>query len=151
NDGVVNHELGHAVFHIIIDGAHQPPPDLSTWSSPAATSYGGLNEGLADTFAALRLGLPGFLDMYGFDRDLAKDRVLDADQAGDITQFEIHDLGAFVAAAMWSLSQQLGARRTAELVLASEHALHADPETFNLAVWLALVVAAAATPAEHDA
>ncbi len=75
NPGVIRHELGHAVFQVIVSGG---PREIPPFDDPAVS---GLNEGFADMVAGFTLDDPRFLHAsidVGNSRDLAGEHDFDA-------------------------------------------------------------------------
>lgn len=137
NDGVVTHEFAHALFHRVMNGDERLPIEYrDEWANVAMNHLGGLHEGQADIFAAMQFDEPDFFrfSFPGYDaRDMSVDRVLTNEEFAALQDpapeidLEVHDLGAFIAAAVWEISERLGSRtRTAELTLAAEIALAPD-------------------------
>ena len=158
NDGVVTHELGHAVFHRIMNGDERLPVEYREgWSPSAVAHMGAVHEGQSDVFAAMMLDEPDFLAFSlpadVADRDLSVERRLTEAQLHNLNigTAEPHEVGAVIASAIWAFSETSGRQRAAELTLAAETALAPDLNgAFHLGDFLGRF-ADAGTPAEHDA
>lgn len=155
NDGVVAHELSHAVFHRVMNGDERIPQEYREgWEPGPIANLGALHEGQADVFAAMMLDEPDFftasLPADLVDRDLSKDRTLTEAQQHNLTigSASVHEIGAVIASALWDFSETEGRLRTAELLLESEQALGPVLDgSFEIADFLG-VFADTATPAE---
>lgn len=62
NEGVIFHEFGHAVFHLLTTGAPQNPPLAGDSTTESYYWQASLHEGFADTLATLLLDDPAFID-----------------------------------------------------------------------------------------
>ncbi len=131
NLGVMAHEYSHKVFNRIIErGANMPAWQIHEWQMPAVNQFRGLDEGIADVFGYLATRDPNFIrpsmgdqaDL--FDRDLAKARVMTAQDVDDLltnASYDTHLFGAFFAAAMWRFGEDLkDHRRVATSILEVE-------------------------------
>jgi len=121
NAGVIRHELGHAVFHVLTTGAvNRTPPFSVADTSVDSLYYSCLHEGFADIFASLSLDDPDWfedsLPMTG--RDLTGDwTVEDAEMpehfhrtSGDdpLAIYDPYPLGTVFASTAWDLGEALG-------------------------------------------
>lgn len=133
NDGVVVHELAHAVFHRVMNGDQRLPIEYREgWGDAPIAHLGAVHEAQADIFAGMMLDEPDFfrfsLPSELADRDMSKERILTDAQAFNlgIGEARVHEIGAVIAAAVWAFSETHGRERTAELTLAAEQALLPD-------------------------
>lgn len=62
NEGVIFHEFGHAVFHLLTTGDPASPPLAVDTAKESYYWQASLHEGFADTQATLLLDDPGFID-----------------------------------------------------------------------------------------
>lgn len=62
NKGVIFHEFGHAVFHLLMTGDPSAPPLATDPANEAYYWQSSLHEGFADTQATLLLDDPAFID-----------------------------------------------------------------------------------------
>ena len=155
NDGVVTHELGHAVFHRIMNGDERLPIEYRQgWSDSAIAHLAAVHEGQSDIWAGMQLDDPDFfrfsLPSDLVDRDMSKERILTVDQRYELSRgiSEPHEIGAIIASAAWEFSETHGRLRTAELTFAAEEALTPELDTdFRISDFLEKF-ADACTPAE---
>ncbi len=130
NDGVVTHELGHAVFHRILNGDERESVEYrENWPPEAVAHLGGLHEGQSDVFAAMQFDEPDFfrfsVPQRFNDRDMEEVRTLTpalVSALGDGSA-EPHQVGAVIASAIWRVSETVGRDRAAEMTLAAEEAI----------------------------
>lgn len=150
NQGVLTHEYGHRVFALLAEnGARAEVP--SSWSETSKLQYASLNEGLSDFFAGMMTGNPDFLSdsIPMEERDMSVVRVMEESDVRELfaadEEVDSHAMGAFVAAALWQLGENVGAReRVARAVLATERSMGArrtaEPnQPFHLVEWFNLV------------
>jgi hypothetical protein len=113
---VIVHEYSHAVFNRLLHQDRRVPGYLlEDWADTAVNELRSLDEGVADTFAALAVGDPNFLaasipdaEQYDIDRDLSVERFYDdalrSEVTGsDLTSYDPYRLGSVVASAVWAL------------------------------------------------
>lgn len=103
DQGVVTHELGHAVFAFL-------RPDLT---GAKTFELAAVNEGVADVHAAALLDRPDFFDEvfpegFGEARRLDRFRVLDDGTVTKLTS--IYSLGSILAGTFWAFRTRLSAR-----------------------------------------
>ena len=130
NLGVMAHEYAHKVFNRIVErGANIPAWQEHDWDPPAANQFRGLDEGLADVFGYLATLDPDFIgpslgeQAHLVDRDMTRVRIMEEEdvvkvltgvapgEEDPIASYDPHELGAFVAAAMWSFGEAIGDHR----------------------------------------
>lgn len=155
NDGVVTHELAHAVFHRVMNGDERVPVEYREgWGPGPKAALSSVHEGQADVFAAMMFDEPNFfrfsLPSDLVDRDMSVLRTLTEAQQHNLTigSVEPHEIGAVIAAAFWAFSEDAGRQRTAELTL--QAAQNLGPElngSFEIGDFLG-TFADACTPAE---
>lgn len=165
NDGVVTHEAGHALFHLVLNGTNRLPQEYADeWSEVTLRYMSSMNEGLADVFAVMRIQDPNFIEpsIPGIEeeRDASMHRVYTAEIRDNITQqlegFSPYDLGAVLASAMWRIADDpvngVGPDRAAQIAVNALEAMKVDATyqagNVTIATYLNLVVAAA-TPGEE--
>lgn len=158
NDGVVTHELSHAIFHRVMNGDERIPIEYrEEWGPGPVSHLAGLHEGQADVFAGMMLDDSNFfrfsLPADLVDRDMAVERTLTEGQLFNlgIGEAEPHEIGAVIASAIWSFSETAGRQRAAELTLQAE--LDLLPElngAFDIGDFLG-AFADAGTPSEKTA
>ncbi|MBJ80141.1 MAG: hypothetical protein CMH60_02370 [Myxococcales bacterium] len=74
NEGVVVHELSHAIKHRIIHGENRLPiPLRDQWENPALNAYNSDDEGIADFFSSLYTNDPDFIRLSIKDKSLDRD------------------------------------------------------------------------------
>jgi hypothetical protein len=155
NDGVITHEMGHAVFHHVMNGSDRTPiEERDDWPDDARANLAGLHEGQSDLYAACELDEPDFIAFSipsATDRDMRVHRVLTPEllaQLDDGTA-EPHEVGAVIAAAGWAIAESIGTARTAVVLYSAENALLPDlTPSFRISDFLNRF-AAAGTPAEN--
>jgi len=127
NAGVVTHELGHGVFHLLTSGDTYAPKPFDVLG-PAANGVSSLDEGFADMLAALVTNDPDFIsaswDMP--ERDVSGEQTSAAvpeefgvplpENAQDVTFYDPYPLGSVFAAVAWDVYESTG-DRDATLVL----------------------------------
>lgn len=164
NAGVVTHELGHGVFHLLT-GANDPyAPKAFDVLGEAANGVSSLDEGFADMLASLITGDPDFisasLDMP--ERDVSGDQTSAGvpvdfnvplpENAADATFYDPYPLGSVFAAVVWDIYEATG-DRDATLVLItdavrewaarevpSQSALTPDEQRLTVYRWLSVLV-----------
>jgi hypothetical protein len=120
NAGVVRHELGHALFHLLTTGSvFRNPPFGGKDTSVRALTYASLHEGFADSFASLSLDDPRFLEA---SRALSGRRVDGSAVVSDVTLpeeflagsshgalsiYDPYPLGTVYASVVWDLREAL--------------------------------------------
>ncbi len=120
NRGVIVHEYSHAVFNRLVHHDRRAPRYLlDSWPELGINEMRSLDEGIADTFAALALGDPDFIspsipaDVLGASRDVSMERFYDdtllANAEGDTASYDPYPLGSVVASAIWALVPSVGA------------------------------------------
>lgn len=154
NQGVIFHEFGHAVFHLLTAGDPYGPPVVEELGSTAANWQASLHEFFADASATLLLDDARFLDVSlemperHVDADASYSADLDpAAFAGDDSDllgfYDPYPLGTVYASVAWDLRLALGdpARVYSLLVRATESwapsASFAGPEFWAHALSLA--------------
>jgi hypothetical protein len=119
NQGVIFHEFGHAVFHLLTTGDPSGPPAIDELDSAAANWQASLHEFFADASASLLLDDPRFLDASvsmprrHVDADAAYTDDLDpadyAASADDLLAFyDPYPLGTVYASVSWDLRKAVG-------------------------------------------
>jgi hypothetical protein len=115
NAGVVAHEFGHAVFHLLQVGDPHVQPIVSDTTSEAGLWQSSLHEGFADSLAVLVLDDPHFLsvsiDMPARDVDgsaVLTDALLPANAVNDIASsvlpiYDPYPLGTVFASTFWDI------------------------------------------------
>ncbi len=110
NQGVVAHELSHAVKHHILHAGDRLPRYIrEDWPAAAISSYRSDDEGLADFFAAVFTGDSNFIVPSipddDLDRDVADDRELTQAQYEALStsalSYNPYSLGSSFAAWLW--------------------------------------------------
>lgn len=158
NDGVVTHELAHALFHRVMNGDERFPIEYrELWGPGPVAHLGSLHEGQADVFAGMMLDDPNFfrfsLPTDLVDRDMSVERTLSEGQLFNLDQggAEVHEIGAVIASAIWAFSETAGRQRTAELTLQAEQDMVSELNgSFQIGDFLD-AFATAGTPAETTA
>ena len=118
NEGVVTHELAHAVFNLLTSrsrGQTVPARYADNWPARPMNLVASLNEGLSDVHGAAMTGDPDFIapsaTALHLDRDLSKHRTYtaDMDQAldGDATGYDPYVLGSVFASTFWAFRGRL--------------------------------------------
>lgn len=154
NQGVLTHEYGHRVFGILAENGSRDVLH-GDWSKSSRLQQDSLNEGLSDFFAGVMTGEPDSLaDSLPLEgRDMSAVRVMEDSDVGMLLtaktpegeeDVDPHAMGAFVAAALWQLGEDVGDReRVARAVLDTERAMGAasavaPTSEFNLVEWFDL-------------
>ncbi|MCY1083323.1 hypothetical protein [Archangium lansingense] len=154
NQGVLAHEYGHRVFALLAENGSRKAVDTE-WSEPSQLQYDALNEALSDVFAGTMTGNADFIaDSVALEgRDMSVVRVMgDADVRKLITattpegeaDLGPHGMGAFIAAALWQLGENVGDHeRVARAVIETERTMGAQlaaapTSQFNLVEWFNL-------------
>jgi hypothetical protein len=140
NRGVVAHELGHAVFHLLTAGGPFAPMLVEDPSSTAGRWQSSLHEAFADVQAALLTDDPAFisasLDMPA--RDLSQEHVMtEAILPDNGSQFlyDPYPAGTVFASLLWELRVQTDdADGSYQLLLSTARAWR--PETVDGASWM---------------
>lgn len=121
NAGVIRHEFGHAVFHVLTSGGvHRRPPFAAADTSVPSLYYSSLHEAFADTFATLSLDAPDYFEdsLPMTSRDVRGDWTIDQVEtpeqfhrtAGDdpLALYDPYPLGTVFASTAWDLREALG-------------------------------------------
>ncbi len=111
NTGVIRHEFGHAIFHLLTAGGAHDAPIVTDIGTTAANWQASLHEGFADSFATLTLDDPRFLDasLKMPDRHVDSDAVMTddldpaiaAESADVFSLYDPYPLGTVLASAVW--------------------------------------------------
>jgi hypothetical protein len=114
NEGVIIHELSHAIKHRIIHGENRLPiPLLEQWEDFALNSYSADDEGIADFFASLYTQNTNFIELSiksdQIDRDIAVERpftqeLYDALLEESLT-YDPYPLGSAIASWLYAIGQ----------------------------------------------
>jgi hypothetical protein len=133
NQGVVAHELSHAVKHHVLHGDRRLPRYIDeSWPAEAIASYRADDEGLADFFAAVFTGDPDFIHPsipdLDLDRDLEVDRNFTQAQYDALSQgsldFNPYSLGSSLASWLWDMgATDVERRQLAVIVVETLYAL----------------------------
>lgn len=141
NLGVMAHEYSHKVYNRLVEKGSPVQAWLKhDWSPSAQKQVRGVDEGLADIFGFWVSQDPNYFaasvspaEYPGLDRDLSVERIMPADYAqmlldvseeGSGTGYDPHELGAYVASALWQIGEDLqDHRRIAVEVLQVEREL----------------------------
>ncbi|MDP2311376.1 MAG: hypothetical protein Q8P41_00610 [Pseudomonadota bacterium] len=162
NAGVVTHELGHAVLHLLMTGDPSSDPLVADTSTAAGMWQSALHEGFADSLAALTLDDPRFLDVsldmparYA-DTDAVLTAALLPDPAAVADSllpiYDPYPLGTVFASLMWDIRVATDdAPATLELLFRGvEHWAPSGPDDLDGAVFLGALVAAAEPGTQRD-
>ena len=110
NQGVVLHEMTHAIKHRLLHGSERIPVYIAdNWSRSEINAYRADDEGLADFFAATYLGDPNFIkaSISGLDRQLDKERIFSDELFEDLDSRESvynpYKLGSAIASWLWAI------------------------------------------------
>jgi hypothetical protein len=154
NRGVVVHEYSHAVLNrLLFDDDRVPDYLHEEWPKEAVNEVRSLDEGIADTFAAIATGDPDFIapsidaELYEIDRDLTVERHYTDALRGDVLRSELIDydpyaLGSVIASTLWAMRELVGEAVLARTLVSVLDALPVPDASFRLAdVWSALVAA----------
>lgn len=110
NAGVVAHEYGHAVFHLLLTGDPYADPLVMDTTTTAGKWQAALHEGFADIQATLFTDDPTFISR-SLDqpaRDVSVERTLTGDliptEGGEVLEiFDPYPLGTVFATAVWTV------------------------------------------------
>lgn len=114
NEGVVVHELSHAIKHRMLHPNKKLPPYVTEkWTVSASNAYRSDDEGIADFFAAITTQQTNFiapsLDLPELDRDLSQPRNFTSElfeaQNTKIENYDPYPLGSCLAAWLWSIGE----------------------------------------------
>jgi len=129
NQGVVVHELSHAIKHRMLHPNKKLPPYVTEkWPVDASNAYRSDDEGFADFFAAILTQQTNFigpsLDLPQVDRDLAEPRIFTSElfdsQLNKIENYDPYPLGSCLAAWLWSIGETQDDRlRVGKVVIAA--------------------------------
>ncbi len=170
NEGVVTHELAHAVFNLLTSrsrGQTVPARYADNWPARPMNLVASLNEGLSDVHGAAMTGDPDFIapsaTALHLDRDLSKHRTYtaDMDQAldGDATGYNPYVLGSVFASTFWAFRGRLvdggmaaadARHEMAQVAFDGTRQLSLTPD-ITVASVLSVFVAAAPAGAERQA
>ena len=147
NRGVIAHELGHAVFHLLTAGGPFAPMLVEDPSSVAGRWQASLHEAFADVQAALLTDDPAFisvsLDMPA--RDLSQEPVMTEailPDNGSPLLYDPYPAGTVFASLLWELRERTGdPDGTYALLLRTAGAWR--PATVNGASWMEALLAQA--------
>jgi hypothetical protein len=147
NRGVIAHELGHAVFHLLTAGDPFAPMLVEDPSSTAGRWQSSLHEAFADVQAALLTEDPAFisasLDMPS--RDLSRESVMTEailPDNGSPLLYDPYPAGTVFASLLWELRVQTDdPDETYALLLRTAAAWR--PKTVNGASWMETLLAQA--------
>jgi len=120
NAGVIRHEFGHAIFHVLTAGGVKRSPTLAA-ADPSVPSlyYSSLHEGFADTFATLTLDDPDYFEdsLPMASRDVSRDwTIADVELPERFARtsrddlyaiWDPYPLGTLFAATAWDLRMAL--------------------------------------------
>jgi hypothetical protein len=116
NAGVVAHEYGHAVFHLLLTGNANHQPLATDPSTLSGHWQAALHEGFADMQAVLFTDDPAFIS-HSLDlpeRDVREDWSLTADlfpeNSEEILLYDPYPVGTVFAAMAWDLREELDDR-----------------------------------------
>lgn len=160
NKGVIAHEFGHAVFHLLCAGGPHEPPVVQEIDGTAAHWQASLHEGFADSLASLSLDDPHYLDASvdmpsrHVDDDAVMSSTVDpsATTSTDILSlYDPYPLGTVFASAIWDVRVTLDdPEATLDLLLRAATNWHPDAD-FSGWSWLDAWVDAAADEDELTA
>ncbi|MFN7143086.1 MAG: hypothetical protein ACK4YP_04875 [Myxococcota bacterium] len=127
NEGVVVHELGHAVFHLLTRGDPTASPLVADASTEAGMWQASMHEAFADALATLLLDEPRFMDpsidmpaRWVDANAVLTDALLPSAGSGDATAALLYDpypLGSVFASAVWDVRVDLDDRDRALALL----------------------------------
>lgn len=129
NAGVIRHEFGHSVFHVLETGDRDAPdPFGAVYTDPDALYNMSLNEGFADMFASLSLDDPDFLLVSlpsQTQRDVSGEKTLEnsgivfpedfveENESNPLALYDPYALGTVFASTAWDLREALPTSRDA--------------------------------------
>lgn len=161
NEGVIFHEFGHAVFHLLMTGDPLAPPIAMDPTTEAYFWQSSLHEGFADTMATLLLDDPAFIDasIDMPDRHVDDDHaVVDADMLpstrvdGMALVDDPYPLGTVYASFAWDLRKASDPDTALAVVLDAVRAwAPADASGVDGATYLAALLASASAAGLGDA
>ena len=119
NRGIIVHEYSHAVFNRLVHEDERVPDYLyEPWDNEYANQLSAIDEGIADTFAALAIQDPNFIapsvseDLFDIDRDLSSEREYTHEMAGSldapVSGFNPYELGSVIASTIWAIRDYVG-------------------------------------------
>lgn len=120
NEGVIAHEVSHAIFHHLTDRVHGhdvPRWMAEDWPDTAVNHWRSVDEGLADVHGAALTGDPDFIRVstagLELDRDVSVARThteeLEERTDVDFAFYDPYPLGSVVASTFWDFGRRLEA------------------------------------------